>query len=108
MKSSDLVKDSVGVVLSYTEDGHMGIYVLSNISNDVSDDVAQTLIDTINGMNAMVTSGVEMFTTYGRTLRHLKEEMEFNDGAIVFEADEELEKAVAQSNVVKFDKDRLN
>lgn len=108
MKSSDLVKDSVGVVLSYTEDGSMGIYVLSNISDDVSDEVAQTLIDTVNGMNAVVTSSVELFTTYGATLRHLKEEMDFNEGAIVFEADEELEKAVADSKVIQFDKDRLN
>lgn len=108
MKSSDLVKDSVGVVLSYTEDGSIGVYVLSNISDDVSDEVAQTLIDTVNGMNAVVTSSVELFTTYGATLRHLKEEMDFNDGAIVFEADEELEKAVADANVVQFDKSRLN
>lgn len=108
MKSSDLPNDSVGLVLSYTEDEMMGIYVLSNISDDVPDEAAQLLIDTINGMNAMLSSSVEVFTTYGATLRHLKEEMDFNDGAIVFEADEELEKAVADAKVIQFDKDRLN
>lgn len=108
MKPEDIKKDSVGLILSITDDDMMVVSVISNLTDDVPEEMAQVLVDTLNGMNAMLSSGIEMITTYGATLRYLKEEMEFNEGAIVFEPDEELEKAVAEKNVIKFDKSRLN
>lgn len=108
MKPENIKKDSVGLIMSVTDDDMMAVSVISNISDDVPEEMAQVLVDTLNGLNAMLSSGIEMITTYGATLRYLKEEMEFNEGAIVFEPDEELEKAVAEKNVIKFDKSRLN
>ena len=108
MKPDNIKKDSVGLIISVTDADTMIVSVISNLSKDVPEEVAQVLIDTLNGLNAMLSSGMEMITTYGATLRYLKEEMELNDGAIVFEPDEELERAVAENNVIKFDKSRLN
>jgi hypothetical protein len=108
MTPEDIKKDSVGLVLSITEDEMLTVSVISNLSEDVSTDTAQVLLDTINGLNAILSTGIEMVSAYGTTLRYLREEMELNDGGIVFEPDEELEKAVAERNVIKFDKSRLN
>lgn len=108
MTPDTINKDSVGLVLSITDDETMTIAVLSNLSEDLPDDVAQLLVDAVNGLNAIVSSGMEMVTTYGATLRYLKEEMELNEGAIMFEADEELERAVSEKNVIKFDRSKLN
>lgn len=108
MTPDTINKDSVGLVLSITDDETMTIAVLSNLSEDLPDDVAQLLVDAVNGLNAIVSSGMEMVTTYGATLRYLKEEMELNEGAIMFEPDEELERAVSEKNVIKFDRSKLN
>lgn len=108
MTPDTINKDSVGLVLSITDDETMTIAVISNLSEDLPDDVAQLLVDAVNGLNAIVSSGMEMVTTYGATLRYLKEEMELNEGAIMFEPDEELERAVSEKNVIKFDRSKLN
>jgi hypothetical protein len=108
MKPENIPKDSVGVVISLDEDDTVTVATISNVSQDVPEDIARVLVDAANGISAIVSSGLEMVSTYGATLRALKEEMELNDGEIVFEAEEELEKAISESRVIQFDKNRLN
>lgn len=108
MKPEDIQLNSVGMVLSINDEGEMSVAVLSNLTEEFDAEHGQILVDTINGLNAILTSGMDFVITYGATLRYLKEEMEFNEGAIVFEPDEEFEQAVADAKVIKFDKSRLN
>tara|TARA_R110002153_G_scaffold16836_2_gene59097 strand:- start:1956 stop:2276 length:321 start_codon:yes stop_codon:yes gene_type:complete len=87
------------------DDGDLEVFVGQNLPDDMSEEEAQFYSDLLNGLHMTLNTSVEHLIFIGQMLRTLAEEEE---DELVFEPDEALLDAIADSKVVSINKKKLN
>lgn len=109
MKYTDLPKNGMGIILTLVDDGGIDATLIHNLNEDLDPEISQELLDVLNGLYVMVSSGYDIVGVMGSLLREVTElTEELECGSIVFEPDQELLDSVEKSKVIPFNKNKMN
>ena len=106
MEPKDLPKNSMMLRMDILDSGDLQIYSAQHFGDDLTEEECDYYMNLLTGLNYTLNFGTDYAVALGAMVTHLGE-MEAED-EFVFEPDDELLQAVADSKVVAFDKKKLN
>ncbi len=106
MDPKDLPKNSMMLRMDIQHNGDLKIYSAHHFGDELTDEECRYYDNLVTGLNYTLNFGTDYVVALGAMVNHLGE-LEAED-EFIFEPDDELIKAVADTKVVPFDKDKMN